>query len=511
MSRIKKDEELLEKFERIISLSELLSECYGPSGNLVAIDKRDGELIFTSDGMKILESLKDSDPLFGFMFGAAKAMDEYVGDYTKTTIILIGQLLKNSLELENAGLAPQTIIDGYSMAMDRVARCLRSLVVKLSFDGENLAKISRTIIQSRGVMGKDANLLANLSSQAVLKIVEEIDGKKVAKEENIKISSYDSGELHKSRLISGVVSKPAYGEEKLNPVSPRIVENARIAFINSPIEVVKPKTKHRILVKDPSHFLTLSLDEIESVNRIVSRLKEIGANAVISSRRIDALPVYLLGINNIMAVRNVPAEDLERMARATGGKISAVSELSEDDLGECERVEWKRLIPDGEPHLFLEGCPKRSVSLLILGASIQIEEAVNDAVKNLCLVTNDGMRVVPGGLASEIEILMDLKKFSRKAEGKKSMAIEAFAKSVEFLIDSLLKNSVSDTESIKARLISRHVKGEKFIGFDCEKEKIADTKREGILEPFKAKLLSFITAYETARTLLRIDKILNKK
>ncbi|EQD72119.1 Chaperonin Cpn60/TCP-1, partial [mine drainage metagenome] len=92
--------------------------------------------------------------------------------------------------------------------------------------------------------------------------------------------------------------------------------------------------------------------------------------------------------------------DLQKLARATGGKIvSSLQDLSATDLGAAAKVEERKV---GDDHMtFVTGCKNpRSVSILIRGGTEhvtqEVERSLQDALKVVSSVIEDGV-VCPGG------------------------------------------------------------------------------------------------------------------
>ncbi|NIP66745.1 thermosome subunit, partial [Candidatus Bathyarchaeota archaeon] len=99
------------------------------------------------------------------------------------------------------------------------------------------------------------------------------------------------------------------------------------------------------------------------------------------------LAQHLLVRKNILAVRRVKKSDMERLSKATGGRIvTNLDEMKETDLGYAKLVEERKI---AENRLVsIEGCKNpRSVAILIRGGTERIvdeaERSVHDA---LCVV-----------------------------------------------------------------------------------------------------------------------------
>ncbi|MEM1697662.1 MAG: thermosome subunit beta, partial [Thermofilaceae archaeon] len=241
-------------------------------------------------------------------------------------------------------------------------------------------------------------------------------------------------------------------------------------------------------------------------------IKAAGANVVICQKGIDDLAQYYLAKAGILAVRRVKKSDMEKLARATGGKIvTKIEELSPDVLGYAELVE-ERKVAD-EKMVFVEGCPNpKAVSILVRGG---LERAVDEAERNLIdalSVVSDVIEepyILPGGGAPEAELAKELRIYASKVGGREQLAIEAFANALESIPRTLAENSGLDPIDMLAELRAAHEKPEGWkYGVDVFEGKVADMWSLGVVEPLSVKLQAIKAATEAAIMILRIDDII---
>ena len=146
---------------------------------------------------------------------------------------------------------------------------------------------------------------------------------------------------------------------------PKSVPDAKIALINSAIEVKKTEVDAKIQITDPN-MLSQFLDEEEQFLRsLVDKISESGANTVICQKGIDDLAQHYMAKAGIFAIRRAKKSDMEALSKATGGRIvNNLDDLSGEDLGSASKVE-ERKIGDSDM-VFVEGCPQaKSVSVLL--------------------------------------------------------------------------------------------------------------------------------------------------
>jgi chaperonin GroEL (HSP60 family) len=212
----------------------------------------------------------------------------------------------------------------------------------------------------------------------------------------------------------------------------------------------------------------------------------------------------------------VKESDLQKLARATGGKIvTGYKELRAEDLGEAEGVEEKKV---GDDHMtYITGCKNpRSVSILIRGGTEhvtqEVERSLHDALKVVASVIEDGV-VCPGGGATEIDLAVRLRKFAPTVGGREQLAVEAFAQSLEVVPWALAENGGFDSINTLIALRGAHdgPQANKNIGVNMENGKAADMWAARVVEPLRVKRQALSSAAEVASMVLRIDDVIASK
>lgn len=468
-------------------------------------------LTITNDGAKIVKLLSGEagNPTIKLIAEAVEAQSEHAGDGTKSVAILIGHLLMKALELADQGLNRSIILRGYNIAYRKALELLNMTAVSAPPNRDLLEKVARTAMHGRGVGLKgEYDFLPGMVAEALLKVSE---GRKVNLDD-VKVEVYGAGLKAQSKLVEGVIVKPAYELERLHPSIPRRMENTRIALVHCPLEVERLRIRHELAIKTPKQLSQIRRYENEYSQSIVEKFEKLGVNVVLCGRRVDPLPQYHFGRKNILLARNVPLSDLKRLSKATGSRIVyAWPDIGRDDIGYAKLVEWRRLTPEGEWRLFIEGClnPK-SVTLLVLGSSVIVKEALNSMLKAAACTLEDG-KYVGGGGAVETEIAVKLKSHAKTLGGLERLAVEAFAESLLCIPFLLSKNAGMSWLEVLPTLTAKHEKGEKDCGINAVDRRLVNVKAEGIIDPFKVKMHMIKIASETVLSLLRIDGILSAK
>ena len=76
--------------------------------------------------------------------------------------------------------------------------------------------------------------------------------------------------------------------------------------------------------------------ETDMMQDMVTKIKASGADVIFCQKGIDDMVQHFLAKEGIMAARRVKESDMEKLARATGGRIvSDLDDLKKTDLGIC--------------------------------------------------------------------------------------------------------------------------------------------------------------------------------
>ncbi|EQD47869.1 thermosome subunit alpha, partial [mine drainage metagenome] len=233
-------------------------------------------------------------------------------------------------------------------------------------------------------------------------------------------------------------------------------------------------------------------EEDKTFHRMVAAVKAAGANVVVCQKGIDDVVLHYLAKEGIYAVKQVKESDLQKLARATGGKIvTGVKDLTASDLGSASQVEERKVGDDDMT--FVTGCSNpRSVSILIRGGTDhvtqEVERALHDALKVVSSVVEDGV-VCPGGGATEIDLSVKLRKFAPTVGGREQLAVEAFAQALEVIPWALAENGGYDSINTLIELRGAHEGGHasRNVGVNLADGKAADMWKLKVVEPLRVK------------------------
>jgi thermosome len=492
------------------AIADAVKSTLGPRGMDKMLVDSLGDVVVTNDGATILKEVDIQHPAAKMLAEVAKTQDEEVGDGTTTAVILAGALLEEAEKLID-DVHPTILAAGFKQASTHAVKALEKLAIKVGYeDTKLLRKVAQTAMTSKAAPAL-RDQLADIAVSAVRSVADPAPGGgHTVDTDQILVVKKKGGQLSDTALVPGLV----IDKERVHQAMPKRVEGAKIALLNVALEAKKTEVTSKIKITRTQQ-LQAFLDEEENVlRRMVAQVQKSGANVVICQKGIDDLAQHYLAKDGIYAVRRVKKSDLEKLERATGGRIvNSLDALRKDDLGKAQVVEEQKV--GGDSLTFVTGCKNpRSVSVLIRGGTEQVvdeaERALEDAVSVVACAIEDG-RVVPGGGAAEIELALGLRKFSSTLQGREQFAVEAFAKALESIPRALAQNAGLEAIDVLVQLRSAHEEGDKAAGIDVMKGKPVDMEKQGVLEPLRVKSQAILSASEAAVMILRIDDVIAAK
>ena len=494
------------------AVAQAIKTTLGPRGMDKMMVSEMGDIVISNDGATILSEMNVEHPAAKMMVEIAKTQDEEVGDGTTTSVVVAGELFKKAAELLEQDVHATVIINGYKTSSKEAVEALQSLSEKVSIkDRKILEEIAAISMGSKGVaMGHANDDLAALVVEAVTKVAEEKDGVFTIDKDFIKIEKKQGGDITQTSIINGVL----VDKEVVHPGMPKLVNNAKIALVDTALEIEKTETDARININSPEQMTAFLQQEEKMLKDMVAKVEKSGANVLFCQKGIDDVAQHYLSKAGIMAARRVKKSDMEKMVRATGGRIvTTLDDLSKADLGFAGVVEQRKL--GGEQMVFVEQCKvPKAVTLLVRGGSEHVvdeaERAIVDAIGAVSSSITDGKYVYGGG-AIEMELSLALKKKATKVGGREQLAMQAYAEALEVIPRTLAESCGLDPIDTIVDLRARHEKGEKTIGVDVLSCKVADMKPLHVIEPEKVKKQALNSASEVVEMILRIDDIIASK
>jgi thermosome len=489
-------------------IGEVLRTTLGPRGmDKMLIDSL-GDITITNDGAAILEEVEVEHPAAKMIVEVAKTQDDMVGDGTTTAVVLASELLKRAEDLLDQNVHPLIIASGYRKAAQKAVELLDK--IGTTVDPEDRATLRKVALTSMGskAVGAAKELLADISIDAVKQVVEKRGDKLVADIDNIQIIKKEGKSLFDSQLVKGII----VDKEVVHTGMPKTVTNAKIALLDCALEVEKTEFSAEIRIKDPTQMQAFLDQETHMMEEMATKIAASGANVVFCQKGIDDMVQHFLAKQGILAARRVKQSDMEKLARATGGKIvTNLEDFGAKDLGAAGLVEERKVGDD--KMVFVEKCrTPHSVAILIrAGLERMVDEAERAMNDSLSVVSDviENNKVVPGGGAIEAEMAKEIREYATKVGGREQLAMEAFAESLEIVPKTLAENAGLEPIDILVGLRSAHDKEKGHVmGVNVFTGKIADMERTGVIEPLAVKEQAIKSATEAASMILRIDDVI---
>jgi archaeal chaperonin len=489
------------------AVAQTVRTTLGPKGMDKMIVDSLGDVIITNDGVTILQEMQIEHPAAKMIVEVAKTQEDSVGDGTTTAVVLAGELLKKAEDLLDQDIHPTVLAKGYRLAEVEAQRILRHVAENISLENEYLMKsIVTTAMTGKGAEA-NKEFLADLVVKAVKGIAQNVDGKTKINISNIKIEKRIGNSSNKSELIEGIV----LDKERSSSQMPSKVENAKIALLDSSLEIKNTEIDAKIQITDPSQLNAFLEQEERSLREMVDKIKLSGATVLFCQKGIDDLAQHFLAKVGILAVRRVRKSDMEKLSQATGANIIGNwRELTSEDLGFAGIVKEEKI--SDEEMIFVERCKNpKAMTLLVHGGTDHVAEeikrAVTDALGDLAAALTEG-KVVAGAGAVEIELSLALKRYATTLSGREQLAVHAFAEAMEVIPRTLAENAGLDPIDILTKLRLEHEQQKKWSGVNVFTGEMMDAWQAGVIEPLKIKTQALSSAAEVAEMILRIDDVI---
>jgi thermosome len=488
-------------------ISEVVRSSLGPRGMDKMLVDGLGDVTITNDGATILKEIDVQHPAAKMMVEISKATDNEVGDGTSSVVVLAGALIEKAEELINKDVHPTIIVDGYRKSALKSIEIFNQIAQKI--DGGNkaeLMKVAKTSMQTK-LVSKESNELSVVVVNAALQVSESRESGFVVDIDDIKVEKKAGGSLRDTKLIKGIV----LDKEVVHGGMPKRVEKAKIALINSALEIEKTEFDAKINISSPDQMKMFLEEENKMLKNMVDKIISSGANVAICQKGIDDVAQHYLAKSNILAVRRVKESDMTKLSRATGARIvNNLEDLGSKDLGSADLVEERKVETD--KWVFIEGCKHpKSVTILIRGGSQRVVDEADRSLHDALMVTKDVMEkpsIVAGGGSPESYVAGKLRDWSSTLSGREQLAADKFAESLEVIPLALAENAGMDPIDTLTELRSKQAKGSKWVGIDARSAKIVDMSKLDIVEPLSVKEQIIKSATEVASMILRIDDVI---
>ena len=500
-------EEILSNIEACLALVEIIRTTLGPRGMDKMIISDGGSTTISNDGATIIKLLNIEHPAGKSLVDVAKSQDNEIGDGTTSVMIFAGELLKEAKQFIEDGISPQIIINGFwrglQLALKKLSECAVTINKKSEEEKRNLLlKCAETSLNSKLIASNK-----EFFSKMIVEAVEKLEGFK--DKDLIGIKHVTGGSITDSFLVDGVAFKKSFSYAGFEQ-QPKKFKDAKIIILNVELELKSEKENSELRISNPEDFQSFVDAEWKIINKKLENIVNSGANVVLSKLPIGDLATQYFADRNVFCAGRVAAEDIERVAKATGAcLLQTCNDITEKSLGTCGLFE-ERQIGAERFNLFME-CPKSKTATIIIrgGAEQFIEEAersMNDAIM-IVRRASKAASIVAGGGAIEMELSKYVRNEGMKISGKEQLIVLGFAKALEIIPKTLAQNSALDAIDIMNKLRQKHNKEDdcKF-GVNCFDGGIIDTYINYVWEPTILKENILNSATEAACSIINVDQ-----
>ena len=493
-------------------LSDAIKTSFGPCGlEKMYIDIM-GESTITKDGATFLRKIDVEHPSAKVVIDGANTVDNNVGDGTKSSVILVGSLAKNAIELIKLGISPAVIVTGYQRAAKLSLEILNEISETRNLEKGIFFDLVRTALSSKSMSSlvDDSENLSKIIVDAVCSVCNlktnyiEVDDIKI--EEKL-------GSVSDTKLVKGVIIDKTIDSHLM----PRQISNAKIILINEELDAVRTKTESEIVITSPEQMSLFLEAEKTDVLRKVKKIAKSGANVVFSRKGISAIAQTYFTRNGIISLRRVKENDLSWLEKAIGVKIcQTIEKISPNEIGTANHVYEKEIGDD--KMVFVEGCKKpKSVTILIRAHSKKYLDEFHRTILDGIYVLRDFIqnpKIVGGGGAFEAIAANKIRKVMTSVDGKEQLAMEKFADALEQIPLTLATNAgmdyLSTLSALRSKISSSNNGRCEWYGIDTNQRKITETFSKKIFEPKILKEQIIKTTNDVISILLEIDDIFMK-
>ena len=491
------------------AVADSVRSTLGPKGMDKMLVDSMGDVVITNDGATILKEMDIEHPAAKMIIEVAKTQEQHCYDGTTSAVVLSGELLKRSEDLIEQNVHPTVICEGFRLAAEKAISLLEGHGISTEGNDEVLLEVAKTSLTGKSA-GAVKAFMADICVRAVNAVGVIDEGERLVDLSDIKVEKRQGGSIKDSSLIDGIL----LDKERVHAGMPRSVNDAKIALVNSAVEVKKTEVDAKIQITDPNQLASFLAEEENYIRGLVDKITASGANVLVCQKGIDELAQHYLSKAGVFAIRRAKKSDMEALSKATGGRIvTNMDDLTGDDLGQAARVEERKI---GESDMtFITGCPEaKSVSVLLRGGTEhvvdEIRRAFDDAVGVVSVAWEDGA-VLTGGGSVLAALSRDLRTFAETIGGREQMAIEAFASALEIIPRTLAENAGLDPVTTIIALRKAHADGASHAGINVYEGGVVDMQAGNVLEPLRVVEQAIQSATETAIMILRIDDVISSK
>jgi len=493
-------------------IQDVMKSNLGPKGTMKMLVSGAGDIKITKDGNVLLHEMQIQHPTASLIARASTTQDDVTGDGTTSTVLVIGELLKQADLRVSEGLHPRILTEGFELAKAKALETLESYKIPVESKKDILLNVARTSLRTK-VHQQLADLLTEVCVDAVLTIKEE--GKP------IDLHMIEIMEMqHKTELDSQLVRGIVMDHGSRHPDMPKRAENAYILTCNVSLEYEKSEVNSGFFYKTAEEREKLVKAERQFIENRVQKVIDLKKKlcdgtdktfVIINQKGIDPLSLDMLAKEGIVALRRAKRRNMERLTLACGGiAMNSFDDLTESCLGQAGVV-YEHILGE-EKYTFVEDCKNPlSVTILIKGPNkytlTQIKDAIRDGLRAVVNAVEDEY-VIPGAGAFEVAANKALLAYKEQVKGRARLGIEAYAEALLVIPKVLAQNAGFDPQDSLVKLQQEEIVNGMLVGLDLQSGEPFIPADLGILDNYRVKKQILHSCTVIASNLLLVDEIM---
>eukprot|EP01083_Nonionella_stella_P030403 83352_1 len=495
-------------------LMNVLKSNLGPNGTIKMLVSGAGDVKLTKDGCVLLNQMQIQHPTAALIARTATAQDDITGDGTTSSVLFVGELLRQSLRYVMDGLHPRALLEGLELARLQTLEFIKefaTVVDKENVDRELLVNVARSSLRTK--LQRDlADHLTEIVVDAVLCVRQ--PGKPIDLH-MVEIMFMEHQAGIDSRLVKGLVLDHGARHPNMAKRSTDcfiLTCNVSLEYekteVNSGFFYSSAEQREALVKAERSHVDEKVQKIIDLKNKVCAGNKK--SFIIINQKGIDPLSLDLLQKNGIVGIRRAKRRNMERLGLACGGyAVNSLHSLDESCLGHADLV-YEHVLGE-DKYTFVEGVEHPfSCTILIKGPNkhtiAQIKDAMRDGLRAIKHVLEDGL-VIPGAGAFEVAYNLRLCEFKKSVKGRAKLGVQAVADAMLVIPKVLAENSGLDSQAAIITLLEEAATGNK-VGMDLSTGGVMIPEEEGIWDIYRAKRQIFHLGSIIGQKLLLVDEVM---
>ncbi|MEN6348523.1 MAG: TCP-1/cpn60 chaperonin family protein [Syntrophomonas sp.] len=495
-----------DKFQALLSnagaarvISQAVEGTIGPKGlDIMMVDKF-GDVVISNDGVTILKMMEVNHPVARMIINTARAQQSEVGDGTTTATIIAGALVAEGAEQVIKGVPVTRVIEGISAGVNSAL----NLIKKQSRPVDSLE--DRMLLNIAEIAGRGHKDLARL----VIKGAQLVGIQKMKNHEYKFAEAIVARESAPSQVFRGVL----LNKQPVNKDMPLVLEKPSILVVD---DALAPEEIEREAMKSEAGF-QYYLQAREKYEENLKKICALGVKMVVVDRGIDDIAEEVFTEAGIAVFQRVSSREIEKLCQHTGAKKIKRSGLNREAgilqsyLGKARMVK----VDEKFEHTYVYDGGSENWTTILIGASTEEvvderERMARDAASAVQAAVQGG--IVPGGGALEVWLAAHMEEVARDVESMTTFGVLCVKEALIKPFSCLVANAgFNPLEKLGDVVVAQRKNGSDSIAIDCEKGKLIDVIRNGIVDPALVKQHAVKAAGEVAVAILRINTIIKMK